>query len=812
MRHDLRYAFRSIARSPGFAAAAVLSIALGIGLNSMLFTFFNALYFRPLDVKEPARVTKLFTRFADLADSSLSSYPAFEDYRDRNSVYDGLAAHASFFVNLYPSIGGTTAISGTVVRRAYVYAVSANFFPLLGLSPSLGRDFLPDDDGPGAIPVVILSENIWRAEFGSDPTIIGRAIKLNSSAFTVIGVGPREFLSLDLADQVDVYVPLASVLSVQPDSKLLTCRDCAWLNVIGRLKPGYSSQAAEASLQTLAAAVASEHPDLVRHPSVRLAPATLLTPEEARRVLPVLALIFTAVGAILMIACGNVTNLLLARASGRRKEIALRVALGAGRWRLIRQLLTESLVLAAIGGGVSLLFVMWLQQVIPLIQPPGERMLAWHLTPDVRVLAFTLGLTLVTGVLFGLTPALRSSRSDLNTSLRENVGSNERSRLRQVLVASQVALSMVLLIGAGLLVRGIGRAQRIDPGFRAAGVLAASIELETFGYDRTQAAIAFSQIVDRLGRLPGMRSIALTSASPAGGRVQSLDVSLEDEQISPRRRPRMISFRVITPEYFETLRMTLIRGRTFSAADSAVVPKVAIVNGAMAKALWGAETPIGKRFRAAGATYSVVGVAPDAMSRISEASQPQFYEPLQQWPQLNMTLLASTAIPTEPLLAAIRHQLSAIDSKVQVYSAQTLDEQLRASLRNSEIGAILAAAFGILALLLAAIGLYGVMAFAVSQRTREIGIRMALGATAREVLSMVVRQGLTVSLAGTGAGIVLALGVSHVLTKFLYGVSASDPFTYVAVSMVLTTVATLSSYVPARRAARVDPITALRNE
>ncbi len=391
MRHDLRYAFRSIARSPGFAAAAVLSIALGIGLNAMLFTFFNALFFRPVDVKAPAQVTKLFTRFADSADSSLSSYPVFEDYRDHNSVYDGLAAHASFFVNLYPSIGGTTATSGTTVRRAYLYAVSENFFPVLGLSPSLGRDFRRDDDGPRARPVVILSESLWRAEFTADPEIIGRAIKLNDTEFTVIGVGPREFLSLDLADQVDVYVPLTNVLSLQPNSKLLTCRDCAWLNIIGRLKPSFSFQAAEAGMQILAAAVASQHPEFVRRASVRLAPATLATPEEAQRVLPVLALIFTAVGVILMIACGNVTNLLLARASGRRKEIALRLALGAGRRRLIRQLLTESLTLAAIGGGVSLLFVMWFQQIIRLLQPPGERMLAWHLTPDVRVLAFTLG-------------------------------------------------------------------------------------------------------------------------------------------------------------------------------------------------------------------------------------------------------------------------------------------------------------------------------------------------------------------------------------------------------------------------------------
>ncbi len=375
-----------------------------------------------------------------------------------------------------------------------------------------------------------------------------------------------------------------------------------------------------------------------------------------------------------------------------------------------------------------------------------------------------------------------------------------------------MALSLVLLIGAALLVRGIRRAERINPGFQASGVLVGSIELEKFGYDQTRAAIVFPQIVDRLRRLPGMRSVALASASPVGGHGRSLDVFVEGGEPSPSRRPRMISFRVITPEYFEALRMPLIGGRTFSQADSAVAPKAAIVSRAMAKALWGTEAPIGRRFRAAAVTYLVVGVAPDAVSRISESPQPQFYGPLEQWPQLNMTLLASAAIPPEPLLAAIRREVSAIDSKVQIYSAQTLDEQLRASLRNSEIGAILATAFGILALLLAAIGLYGVMAFSVSHRTQEIGIRMALGATAREVLSMVVRQGLTVSLAGTGAGAVLALGVSHLLTKSLFGVSESDPFTYVAVSVGLIAVATLSSYIPARRAARVDPITALRNE
>ena len=805
MLQDLQYAIRNIGRNPGFAAAAVLSIALGIGLNSMIFTFFNAIFFRPLDVKEPARVTKLFTRFADTADSSLSSYPAFEDYRDHNGVYEGLAAHASFVVNLSPSIAGNP------VRRAYLYAVSANFFPVLGLSTSLGRDFRPED----RTPVAILSENFWRAEFGADPEIVGRAIKLNDSVFTVIGVGPRSFLSLDLADQVDVYVPLMNVLAVQADQKLLNCRDCSWLNMIGRLKRGISPPAAEAGMQTLAAAIASEHPELVRRPSIRLAPPTLVTPEEAQKVLPVLALIFTAVGVILLIACGNVTNLLLARASGRRKEIALRVALGASRHRLIRQLLTESLVLAAIGGGVSLFLVMWLQQIIPLLQPPGERMLAWHLTPDIRVLAFTVALSLITGVLFGLTPALQSSRPDLITSLREKAGSalgSGRSRFRQMLVAGQVALSLVLLISAGLLVRGIGRAQGINPGFQTSGVLAISIELEKFGYDRVRAALAFRQIVERLRASPDLRSVALASSSPVGGRLQSVDVLLEGEEIAPARKTRMIGFRVITPEYFETLRMPLVGGRTFSAEDSASVPKVAIVNQTMAKTFWTAQSPIGQRFRAEGTSYSIVGIAPDVMSRLSETPRPQFYVPLQQRPQLNMTLLASAAVSPESLLSTIRQELSSIDAKLQIYSAQTLNEQLSASLRNSEIGAILAAAFGILALILASIGLYGVMAFAVSHRTQEIGIRMALGATAGQVLSMVVRQGLTVSLAGAGAGIVIALGVSRLLTKFLYGVSASDPLTYVAVSLILIGVAMLSSYLPARRAARVDPIAALRYE
>jgi predicted permease len=808
MRQDLQYAIRNIARSPGFAAAAVFSIALGIGLNSMLFTFFNAIFFRPLDVKEPAQVTRLFTRFADSADSSLSSYPAFRDFRDQNSVYQGLAAYASFEVNLNPSIAGNT------VRRAYLYAVSANFLPVLGLAPSLGRDFRPEEDNaPDAHPVAILSRNFWQAEFGADPEIVGRTIKLNDSVFTVVGVGPPALLSLDLADQVDVYVPLMNVLAVQADQKLLECGECAWINMIGRLKPGYSPRAAEAGMRTLAAAIASEHPERVRHPSIRLAPATLLSPEEAQRALPVLALIFTAVGAILMIACGNVTNLLLARASGRRKEIALRVALGASRFRLICQLLTESLVLAAIGGAASLFLATWLQQIIPLLQPPGERMLAWHLTPDVRVLVFTFGLALATGVLFGLTPALHLSRPDPIVSLKEKGGTGGgRSRFRQALVAGQVALSLVLLIAAGLLARGIGHAQRIDPGFQTSGVLSVSMDLEKFGYDRARAAIAFRNMEDRLRALPGVRSVALASASPVGGRPKSLDVLLEGEQIRPSRKPRTIGYTVITVPYFDALRMALASGRAFSAVDSAVAPKVAIVNRAMAKTLWAAESPLGKRFRAEGTTYSVVGIAPDAMSRLRESARPQFYVPLEQWPQLNMTLLVSAAIPAESMLSAIRGEVSLIDAKLQIYSARTLDEELAASLRNSKIGAILAASFGTLALILASIGIYGVMAFTVSRRTKEIGIRMALGATAGEVLSMVVRQGLTVSLAGAAAGIVIALGVSRLLTRFLYGVSAADPATYVVVSGLLICVAMLSSYVPARRAARVDPIGALRDE
>jgi putative ABC transport system permease protein len=616
-----------------------------------------------------------------------------------------------------------------------------------------------------------------------------------------------------LADQVDVYVPLTNVLSVQAHKELLICRDCAWLNMIGRLKPGYSRQEAEAGMQTLAAAIAGEHPELTRRPSVRLAPATLLTPEESQKVLPVLALVFAAVGAILMIACGNVTNLLLARASGRRKEIALRVALGASRMRLIQQLLTESLVLAMIGGGVSLLLVIWFQPIIPLFQPPGERMLAWHLTPDARVLAFTAGLALSTGVVFGLNPALQSSRSDPIVSLRERGGSGmSRSRFRQGLVAGQVSLSLVLLISAGLLARGILRAQRITSGFQAAGVLAVPLELEKFGYDRTRAMLAFRQIAERLHTVTGLRSLALASASPVSGRVQAADVLLEDETGDASRKARVMSFRVITPEYFETLGMALIGGRTFSAADSALSPKAAIVNRTMGESLWGAENPLGKRFRAEGAMYAVVGLAPDAISRPSEVPAPLFYKPLEQWPQPNMTLLASATMTPESLLSTIRREILSIDATLQIYSAQTLNEQLRAALRNSEIGAVLAVTFGMLSLILASIGLYGVMAFAVSHRTREIGIRIALGASAGEVLAMVIRQGLSVSFAGAGIGIAISLGVSRLLARFLYGVSASDPLTYLAVSVVLIGVAVLSSYIPARRAARVDPIVALRYE
>jgi predicted permease len=812
---DLRYGIKTLLKHPAFTAVAVLSIALGIGVNTTIFSFINAALFRPLPFPDSRQLVRVW-------DGNSASYPDYVAYRDESKVFSGLAAYAQRPMSL--SVNGES-------QRIYGEIVTGNYFDVLKVKPALGRGFLEEEDRTvGASPVVVLSNGLWRRRFNSDPAIIGKGISLNSHPYTVVGIMPENFGGASLVSPPDLWLPMMMEPLVNTGSQSLTSPDDGWLMMLGRLKPEANLSGAQAAVKTIAARlhearrVRNSEPEQLDQRVLIVAPALgLMVPPEGRApVFVIVAILMTVVSLVLLVACANVANMLLARAVTRRKEIAVRLALGAGRWRIVRQMLTESVLLSFVGGAVGLLFTEWstslLLRLIPRLVP--EISMAPDVAPDARVFGYTFLLSLLAGVLFGLVPALQTSRPDVVATLKDErltFGSGRRRfNLRNLLVVVQVAVSLLLLVSAGLFIRNLRNTQHADPGFALDNSLMMSFDLGLANYNPARGKVFEEQLLERVRALPQVRSASLAQWVPLGNGGNMSPLYVEGEPAPDHfDDASLLSHSVVGVDYFKTLGIPFVRGRDFNDRDTPASPAVIIVNETLARRLAPDGNAVGKRVRmdSKGDYLEVVGVVRDVKYK-QLAEKPLFfgYRPLSQGYRSAMTLHVSTTGNPLPVMSEVRAEVKALDSDLPLTNVETMPEHMRPLLGPARLLALLSSAFGMLALLLAAIGLYGVMAYSVGNRTHEIGIRMALGAQTSGVRRLVIGQGIRLALTGIALGLIAAFALTRVLESVLYGVGATDPLTFVSVAGLLLAVAWLACFVPARRATKVDPLVALRYE
>jgi predicted permease len=796
-------------KNPGFTLIAVFTLALGIGANTAIFTLLDKVLMRTLPVEQPQQLVT-FVR-----DSSgvpgIFSYPLYADLRDRNEVLSGMVAYFQQPFSLS---------DGNATERVTGQLVSGNYFAVLGVLPALGRFFLPEEDRtPGTHPVVVISHGLWRQRFGADPAVIGKSVSLNGYRYTVVGVTPSEFTGTTRGTVNDLYVPIMMQAQTEPGSNgVLDNRNWGWLCLIGRLKPEVSREQAQAALSLLADEPRETVPSAKGKLSVSISliDGSRGHTDRVKDLSLPLKLLMGVAGFVLLIACANVANLLLVRASARRKEIAVRLAVGASRFRIVRQLLTESTILAALGSGAGLLVAYWVTSLLLGFQQQTNfvpRTFDGRL--DGRALGFTLGLSLLTGIVFGLAPALQISKPDFVAALKGDRpglrGGARRWSLRNVLVVVQIALSLVVLIGAGLCVRSLRALQTIDPGFEPAKVVTASFDLSLSGYDETHGRQFISEISERVTALPGVEAVSLARAVAFGDSFWTNTATIEGYQPQPDER-LAFDFNAISPNYFKTLGTRLLSGREFTAQDKTDSPRVVIVNEALARRYWPGQEAVGKRIQR-GQFAEVIGVVRDSRERgLTVSPRPTIYLPLLQNYASELTLQARTATDAQALLGALRREVQELNAQLPVYNLQTLVQQRDGSLYVERLAAALLTLFGLLALLLAAIGIYGVLSYAVTERTREMGIRMALGAQPRTLRTLVVRQGMILVLIGLCLGVGGAFVLTRLIEKLLFGVSATDPLTFIVISLLLAGVALLACWIPAQRATRVDPLVALRYE
>ncbi len=823
---DLRYSLRMLAKNPGFAAVAVLTLALGIGANSAIFSLINALLLRPLPVEKPQELVALYTSDYSGPLYGASSYPDYVDFRDRNDVFSGLVAYSVTPFSL--STGGES-------ERVFGEVVSGNYFSVLGVHPALGRSFLPEEDRtPGAHAVAVVSHDLWQRRFSGDPALIGKTVHLNGYPFTIVGIAPAGFPGLFRGLVADLWVPLMMQAQALPGSHDLTERGNRSLFImgrlkLGRLKPGATIEQAQARFQALAAQLRESYHD--HWTNVRNeARAVTLVPESAARIFPeartpvtiFMALLMTVVGLVLLIACANVANLMLARASARRKEIAIRLALGAKRGQLIQQLMTESLLLSLLGGMAGLLLAWWGLDLLMAFKPPVPVPIALDLGLDWRVLGFTFGVAVLTGILFGVAPAIAASRPDLVAALKDGSGATgagpHKARLRQAFVIAQVTLSLVLLIGSGLFLRSLQNASSIDVGFDPNNVLVMSVDLRLQGYKEATGQAFYRQWLARAQSLSGVAAVSLTKELPLGLGGSRRGITIEG-YAARTGEDLEVNTTSVGPGYFEAMRIPMLRGRSFAERDAEGAPGVVIINEAFARRYWPGQEPLGKRLQMgsrnnADAPYlEVVGVVKDGKYvTLGEEARPFFYLPLLQDYDSSATLIVRAAGNPLALLPALRAEVQTLDKNLPVYDVKTMTQHLALALLPARLAGAVLGVFGLVALGLAALGLYGVMSYTVTQRMREIGIRVALGAQARDVLKLVIKQGLSLTMIGVGIGLVVSLALTRLVSSLLFGLSATDPLTFALIVLLLTFVALLACYLPARRAMKVDPMVALRCE
>ncbi len=810
MLQDLRYGFRTLVNSPAFTVVAALSLGLGIGANTAIFSLVNAALLKPLPVREPDRLASVFLTDQRNPGNLPLSDLNYQDLRDQNQVFTEMAAFT--FAQLNYSTGSES-------EQITAQVVSGNYFSLLGAEPGLGRGFNREED-TSMVPVAVISYGFWDRRLGKDPNIVAKTLTLNRTPFTVVGVAPRGFTGTLLGGGPDVWVPMAMHDIVQPNFDWYKTRRGLFLFAFGRLKPGVTVDQATANLRTVFAQLEQAYPVDNKGRSagaVSLLDARLNPDGQGGPVVvQIAAILMVVVGIVLLIACANIANLLLARASRRRKEIAIRLALGASRGRLVRQLLAESLLLAILGGGLGILIAYWTTGALSGTNLPLPIPVDDTLAVDGRVLAFTAALALVTGVLFGLAPAIQASHPDVVPVLKNETvpAGTGRHGLRQALVVAQIALSLISLVAAGLFVRSLRDAQRIDPGFETEGVLVMTFNLGREGYTPERGQLFYQQVAERAATLPGVQGAAVAQNPPlAGGFLRSIFPEGQDTTSQERV---LVQVNSVSPGYFQAIGTPLLRGRDFTTTDTTGAPSVVVINEVMAQRFWPGQDAIGKRFKFFGDQdfTTVVGIARDAKyNGVAEEPIPFIYQALRQ----NYTPAATLHVRATGVAAAlathVRQMVKEIDPTLSVFNIRTLEEQVSQSLQPVRFNVIMLTTFGGVALLLASIGLYGVANYSVTQRTREIGVRMALGAQPGSVLRLVLGHGLLLIAAGLGLGLVLALvATSFVPPALLLNVNPRDPMTFATTSLLLAAVALLATYLPARRATRIDPLIALRTD
>jgi putative ABC transport system permease protein len=819
---DLRFGLRMMRKAPGFTAVAVLALALGIGANTAILSTVNGIILRPLPVEKPDELVAPFWGSKNKAQVwGGLSYANYVDLREQNQSLSGMLVWS------LTSAGISAGASGDSARAEVAWGelVSANYFDVLGVKPVLGRGFLPEEERTqNTHPVVVLSHSLWQRQFNGEAAIVGKTIYMNGSPFTVVGVAPATFKGLKYAFRQAFWVPLMMSAKLGAGGEWETTRGWAKFNALARLKPGVTMAQAEADLNRIVETLGQQYPkpnadkkvQLVAEPDGRL--------DEGTKVVRRTALLALCVaGLVLLLACANVANLLLARAAGRAKEMGVRLALGAGRWRIVRQLLTESLLLAGLGGALGWVFAWWGTGLVQASLPPIPFPIDLSFSPDLYALKWTIAVTLATSVLFGLAPALAASRPDLVAVIKGAAANAQRRRrwnLRSTLVVAQVAISIVVLICAGLFLRSLNKALQLDPGFSTENLVTMRLDPGLVAYDEAAGKRFYAETLRRVATLPGVRAASLANFLPLGDSNGEVGPVTKEGEGDPLPNQGInVSSNWVAPGYFATVKTPLVVGRDFTERDTQDAPKVVIVNQEFARKFYGGEqNALGKRFRFYNPNAplrEIVGIAKDGLYlNLYEDPRPYIYLPEYQFYQSSMMLLVSAHAASDlPAIAKnVRREIAQVDARVPVNGITLAEANMSLAYWVPRLKAGLASALGLLALLLATIGLYSVMTYTVSQRTREIGLRMALGAQTRDVLQMVLRQGLKLVLTGLALGLLGAFALTRVLTGLLLGVGTTDPLTFFAVAFLLLTVAALACWIPARRATKVEPMIALRSE
>jgi predicted permease len=830
---DLRYGARTLLKNPGFTSIAVLTLALGIGANTAIFSLTDQILLRLLPVDKPQELVILrspgprqgrATSDSDIATSF--SYPMYKDLRDRDNAFSGLLAR--YAVSLSVAGSGQT-------ERADGELVSGNYFAVLGVGPALGRVFNQEDDRvPGAHPVVVLSHGYWTNRFAADPGILNRTLTVNGASMTVVGVARAGFYGVQIGQRPDLFIPIMMKAQITPNWSGLDDHKDYWLAIMGRLKPGLSPAQAEELLRPTYRSLLEEVLPLITGWNAerrqRFLDQRLLLDEGAKgrpvlqgEAIEPLLILLGMVGLVLLIACANVANLLLARGVARQREIAVRMALGAGRWRLVRQFMVESLLLSLLGGVAGLMMAAWTISGLVALIPASDGALALSGDINARLLGFNLALSLLTGLLFGLVPAVRATRLNLEATLREQGSSVSSSishvRFRKALVVSQIVLTTVLLVGAGLFARSLNNLKRLDLGLRADHVIALSLAPELNGYSPQRAIALFDDLRQGLAALPGVQSVSAAELPILADSDSGSNVTVEGYQAQDNDEVLRVLRNQVGPAYFATVGIPLLSGREFALSDTATSPKVAIINETMARRFFADRNPVGSRFafgrgNAVRPNIEIVGVVKESKhSNVRDEAYPFVYLPYAQKDDLGrITFYLRTEQDLAALAPLLRREVNRRDSNLPIYDLKTLQQQADESIFADRFLTFLSVCFGLLAATLAAIGLYGVMVYSVTRRIREIGIRMALGATQVSVAWLILREVMLLALAGLIAGVPLAFALGRAAESVLFEVKASDPLVFIAASVLLGCVALLGGYLPARKAARVDPMVALRCE